>query len=113
IFANFEYETAEGHSRSNNQFIYGIALPPPFNPSGTAGITSDWSDYHRYGGEAGSRFLFFSNESRFRPFIALSGGVSEVSAINIKSTADFGGGFVIQVYDGPFFGDSTIGTGTG
>lgn len=106
IFGKFKYSQAEGGSTDGGAFTF-FAEPIPFR--------DQWDDYTSYGGQIGIRYFFFSRESRFRPFLSLSGGASHVDSIGLKMVATtdtslFDAGDVI--YDGSFYGGSTVATGT-
>ena len=83
--------------------------------AGNLPLESTWSDYNSYGGELGVRYFFLPRHACVRPYISLSGGATRVESINLTTRAatDFGpfsAGDV--VFDGRFYGNSTVATGS-
>lgn len=125
VFGKFEYENAQGGTDSNSRIIFqgGTGALANFIPGGAVGGVSNssasfaidrhFNDYQRYGGELGLRYSFLPKTGHWQVFAAISGGASTVSAINNRSDINFGNGFVFQVYDGPLYNDSIVGTGSG
>jgi hypothetical protein len=112
VFARFRYAHADATDRTRGStfdfFTFG-------GPAGTIPFGSEFDDYDSWGGELGFRFYFLPRAAHFRPYVALSGGASQVDAIGIRTFADlsaFGGGSDVEIYRGAFFNDSWVGTGS-
>ena len=72
-------------------------------------FVSQYGDYDSFGGELGLRYFFTDKESRIRPYVSISGGATFVDSIGLHADSDFFG-TVVNVYDGPFYSDSIVGT---
>ena len=105
LFGRFSYNAADGQSTESYLSITRIGVE----------LEDKWGDYRSYGGEVGLRYLFLSRSSVVRPYISLSGGATRVDSIGVtvavaKSVGGFTAGDVL--YDGGFYGDSTVATGS-
>jgi hypothetical protein len=112
LFSTFRYVGSTGSDRTDGSSVTINLLR---NINGTFPLHSDFGDFHSYGGEVGIRYFFLPKESRLRPYISLSGGVSHVDSINVTTRADFssvGGPSNTVIFKGGFFDDTWVGTGS-
>ncbi len=105
FFGRFSYSEADGQSTESYIAVNNIGLE----------TENKWDDYRSYGGEVGLRYHFLSRDHCIRPYISLSGGVSRVDNIGVtvraaNNTGGFNAGDVL--YDGAFYGNSTVATGS-
>lgn len=103
LFASFRYTQASSDSvRETALFIPGL---------GDLDFVGKWDDYESWGGELGLRYFFLGKQSRFRPYISISGGATHVDDIGLRiETADFPFGPDFTVYDGDFYDSTIVGT---
>ena len=110
VFAKLNYAQADSQTLVGSELI----LDSPLNPFPFAlafPFTSNFDNYQSWGGELGFRFYFTSPESRIRPYISLAGGANFVDEIDLRVKTDFLT-FDFEVYDGPFYDDSVVWTGS-
>ena len=110
VFAKINYASADSQTIVGSELV----IDSPLNPFPFAlafPFTSNFDNYQSWGGELGFRFYFTSPESRIRPYISLAGGANWVDEINLRVKTDFLG-FDFEVYDGPFYDESIVWTGS-
>jgi hypothetical protein len=106
LFGLFRYEHAQAPDRTTGSHVI-----LSFFLSDDIPISSKFDDYNSYGGELGARYFFLPKQAKLRPYISISGGVTHVNAIGIRTTADlsqFGDSAEAPVYKGGFFDDSLV-----
>ncbi len=114
IFGLFKYAHADAVNRTS-----GSAVVTDFSffggPTFVFPIGSEFEDYDSWGGELGFRFYFLPRAAHWRPYLAVAGGVSHVDAIGITTFADLsdlGGPRDQRVFNGAFFDETWIGSGS-
>ena len=103
LFATFRYTQASSDSvRETALFVPGL---------GDLDFVGEFDDYESWGGELGLRYFFLGKQSRFRPYVSISGGASCVDDIGLHiETADFPLGPDFTIYDGDFYDSTIVGT---
>jgi hypothetical protein len=114
IFGLFKYAHADASSGFAG--IGDILIFNPFigNLTSTTPLSARFDDYSSYGGQLGFRFFFLPKQSRFRPYLSLSGGATHVDSINatiVADTTSIGGPNDFLFYRGGFFSDSWTASG--
>ena len=112
VFGLFKYAHADATDRTRGSEVttdFSFIGGPIFHFP----ISSEWDDYSSYGGELGLRCYFFPRKARIRPYFQVSGGITHVDRIGIRTFVDesaVGGPSDQEVYDGGFFNDSWVAT---
>lgn len=105
IFGLFKYASAAGNSVGDDHLLL-------MNRTSLAttdiSVITEFGNYNSVGGELGFRAFFLPNNSRFRPYVALSGGTAHVNDIGIIMRGSSGE----IIYHGGFFNGTWVGTGT-
>jgi hypothetical protein len=116
LFVLFKYEHATADDRTHGTNL-AVNFGPPFDggPTLVFPITSKFTDYNSYGFEVGGRWFLMGRNSRFKPFIQVSGGPTHTDRIDIATFTDFssvlGPAFAdVNTFHGGFFQPSLVGT---
>jgi hypothetical protein len=108
VFGRFQYSHADGETLTGS----GVHLVfTDFNVD--IPFVTRLDDYNAYGGEVGLRyFVPIRQDFPIRPYFSVSGGATFVDCIGAHTWANVFGQNAL-IYDGAFYNDSVVGTGTG
>jgi hypothetical protein len=87
-FGLFKYAHADAMRRTRGSEVIFDLLNIIGGPTFHFPISSEWDDYTAYGGELGLLCFFFSKQARFRLYFQISGGVTHVDKIDIRTFVD-------------------------
>jgi opacity protein-like surface antigen len=106
LFGNFQY------SRADNELVRGSTAT---FAERTREYFSKWGDYEAFGGELGLRWFFVPKDAKIRPYVSIAGGATMVESIKLhadQSSPFFSTGGPFTIYDGGFYDDTIVFTGT-
>jgi opacity protein-like surface antigen len=106
LFGNFQYEHGDSELQRGSMATFAGRTREYF---------SKWGDYDAFGGELGARWYFFPKDAKIRPYISIAGGATMVESIKLhadQSSPFFSTGGPFTIYDGGFYDDTIVFTGT-
>jgi opacity protein-like surface antigen len=106
LFGNFQYTHADSELVRGSMATFAGRTREYF---------SKWGDYDAFGGELGARWYFFPKDAKIRPYVSIAGGATMVESIKLhadQSSPFFSTGGPFTIYDGGFYDDTIVFTGT-